>query len=188
MFTIALPSGKRKRDRFECRELKPQRCCQVALVKSKWDPAVKEVGTLEFSPDDRYLLFGNVGQPDRLRWELDRRRKIRVPWNIGNHCWWGSSHELMIRFEDSRLGWWNPTTGETEMTSCMLDGRFDHSMLSPDGRFVASQPFPVAPITRYGIASSPDFQEGALLSLLRRARGTDLDDSTRLDLPALFLL
>ncbi len=102
------------------------------------DPAVRKANLLEFSPDDRYLLFAYLEQPYPQLWDLARRRVIRVPWSTAIDCPWSPSQELMTQLEDGKLEWWNPTTGQMRITSRTLDARIIKVGFSPDGRFAAS--------------------------------------------------
>ena len=56
----------------------------------------------------------------------------------------------MTQLEDRKLGWWNPTTGQSKTTSHAQGFFFDSAALSPDGRLVAafelsSRNYPVVP-------------------------------------------
>ncbi len=97
-------------------------------------PASRDIYSLEFSPDNRYLLGSRGGQ----LWDLSSRRLIAFPWQDRGDSCFTPSGDLMAVLHGDEIGWWDPRTGRTRTVLPKPRRGIGLPALSPDGRILAS--------------------------------------------------
>ena len=100
------------------------------------DRTMHAVNSLEFSPDNRYILIGSAS--GKRLWDLPSRRLMSFPWENVYTAAFTQSGDLICSLDHAIIGRWDPGTGRTRTARLKADRAIGSSITSFDGRILAT--------------------------------------------------